>query len=114
MDHQGDWALFESSKGRKYYFNIKTQSNEWVEKSKNNVISDFPPQPNQPFPPPPPPNHELSNGSSPTSGFKMKIQNNNKRKTKTSSKNNTNSSGESKNIDENVTIPPEEKDRLPK
>ena len=46
MDHQGDWALFESSKGRKYYFNIKTQSNqwvkpeEWIEKSKNNVISD--------------------------------------------------------------------------
>ena len=44
----------------------------------------------------------------------MKIQNNNKRKTKASSKNNTNNSGESKNIDENVTIPPEEKDRLPK
>ena len=46
LDHQGDWALFESSKGRKYYFNIKTQSNqwvkpqEWIEKSKNNVISD--------------------------------------------------------------------------
>ena len=52
LEHQGDWALFESSKGRKYYFNIKTQSNqwvkpqEWIEKSKNNVISDIsPPQP---------------------------------------------------------------------
>ena len=51
LDHQGDWALFESSKGRKYYFNIKTQSNqwvkpkEWIEKSENNVISDIPPQP---------------------------------------------------------------------
>ena len=51
LDHQGDWALFESSKGRKYYFNIKTQSNqwvkpqEWIEKSKNNVICDtIPPQ----------------------------------------------------------------------
>merc|ERR1711988_1194294 len=109
LDHQGDWALFESSKGRKYYFNIKTQSNqwvkpqEWIEKSKNNVISDnIPPQPNQPFPPPPPPNHEHSNGSSSTtSGFKMKIQNNNKRKNNSktnSNKNNTNnSSGESKN-----------------
>ena len=46
LDHQGNWALFESSKGRKYYFNIKTQSNqwvkpqEWIEKSKNNVICD--------------------------------------------------------------------------
>ena len=49
LEHQGDWALFESSKGRKYYFNIKTQSNqwvkpkEWIEKSENNVISDIPP-----------------------------------------------------------------------
>ena len=46
LEHQGNWALFKSSKGRKYYFNIKTQSNqwvkpqEWIEKSKNNVISD--------------------------------------------------------------------------
>ena len=30
LEHQGDWALFESSKGRKYYFNIKTQTNQWV------------------------------------------------------------------------------------
>ena len=54
LEHQGDWALFESSKGRKYYFNIKTQSNqwvkpkEWIEKSENNVISDIPlPQPTE-------------------------------------------------------------------
>ena len=51
LEHQGNWTLFESSKGRKYYFNIKTQSNqwvkpeEWIEKSKNDVISDIPPQP---------------------------------------------------------------------
>ena len=30
LEHQGDWALFESSKGRKYYFNIKTQTNQWI------------------------------------------------------------------------------------
>ena len=86
----------------------------------SNNFFPVPPQPNQPFPPPPPPNHEHSNGSSSTtSGFKMKIQNNNKRKNNSktnSNKNNTNnSSGESKNLDENVTIPQEEKDnRLPK
>ena len=49
LEHQGNWALFESSKGRKYYFNIKTQSNqwvkpkEWIKKSENNFISDIPP-----------------------------------------------------------------------
>ena len=45
----------------------------------------------------------------------MKIQNNNKRKNNSkTSKNNTNS-GESKNIDENITVPQDEKDnRLPK
>ena len=80
VDHQGDWALFESSKGRRYYFNIKTQSNqwvkptEWIEKSNSNPNFPVPPPPTTnhqssvPPPLPPPNNHE--NGS----GFKMKIK----------------------------------------
>ena len=30
LDVQGEWALFQSSKGRKYFFNLKTLENQWT------------------------------------------------------------------------------------
>ena len=30
LDVQGDWALFQSSSGKKYFFNIKTLVNQWT------------------------------------------------------------------------------------
>ena len=30
LDVQGDWALFQSSSGKKYFFNMKTMTNQWT------------------------------------------------------------------------------------
>ena len=40
LEVQGDWALFfSSSKGKKYYFNLKTAVNQWT-KPKNWIGSE--------------------------------------------------------------------------
>lgn len=90
----GDWALFASSSGRQYYFNLKTLVNQWHRPPEwCDVLagisaggSDPPPPPNQTSvagsdrpPPPPLPQPDASNGGS---AFKMKIKNKSKHKLK--------------------------------
>ena len=94
----GDWALFASSSGRQYYFNLKTLVNQWhrppewcdVEAGISTNPNPTPPLPNLTSkvggdrpPPPPLPQPDASNGGS---AFKMKIKNKSKHKLKDNAK----------------------------
>ena len=97
----GDWALFASSSGRQYYFNLKSLVNQWhrppewcdaaTGNAKGNGAKATPPLPpqsssgnNRPPPPPQPtqPAVEASNGSGHPATFKMKIKSKSKHKIK--------------------------------
>jgi hypothetical protein len=99
----GDWALFASSSGRQYYFNLKSLVNQWHRppewcdattkntSAKGNEAKATPPLPpqsssgnNRPPPPPQPTQAalEASNGSGHPTTFKMKIKSKSKHKMK--------------------------------
>ena len=119
MDVQGDWALFSSSSGKKYFFNLKTLTNQWTKPTDWIDENDAknPPLPSSsvnvtsgisgaPPPPPPGPPPEFNGGENGKS-FKMKI------KKKRKNKNNQQNSSAQLSFDQQ-DFDEEEKDRLPK
>ena len=98
----GDWALFASSSGRQYYFNLKTLVNQWQKPTDwcdiqagiaTPASNNGPPQPQPPQgdnglgskPPIPPPSSSEAEAQV-NGGFKMKIKHHGKHKLKDSGK----------------------------
>lgn len=93
----GDWALFASSSGRQYYFNLKTLVNQWQKPADwcdvqaglvpNNGPPPLPAQlSNGPSGAPLPQSDSQVNGGGGGAGFKMKISHQGKKKLKNASK----------------------------
>merc|ERR1711874_126263 len=82
LDVQGDWALFSSSSGKKYFFNLKTMTNqwskpaEWIEEGQNPSSQPPLPSSDQTGKPllPNEQNGSSANGANKNPGFKMKIK----------------------------------------
>merc|ERR1711862_119650 len=80
IDVQGDWALFSSSSGKKYFFNLKTLVNQWTKPAgwveEGQIQKAKPPLP--PGVNPPLPNDQngssTNGGANKNPGFKMKIK----------------------------------------
>lgn len=71
LEVQGDWALFFSaSKGKKYYFNLKTLVNQWTKPDGWIGGEEAKPKPQTSARPPSPQPPNGTNGS----GFKMKLK----------------------------------------
>jgi len=116
LDVQGEWALFQSSKGRKYFFNLKTLENQWTKPAswieEGQVNKSQPPLPRSSSDQPPLPqdqNGSSTNGANKNPGFKMKIK---KGSSKVKKK---------KNVNKGAAPPPlpplpdeDPKDKLPK
>merc|ERR1711971_1015142 len=116
LDVQGEWALFQSSKGRKYFFNLKTLENQWTKPAswieEGQVNKSQPPLPRSSSEQPPLPqdqNGSSTNGANKNPGFKMKIK---KGSSKVKKK---------KNVNKGAAPPPlpplpdeDPKDKLPK
>jgi len=81
LDVQGDWALFQSSSGKKYFFNMKTMTNQWSKPTgwieEGQTKPTQPPLPSSSSDQPPLPNEQngsSTNGANKNPGFKMKIK----------------------------------------
>jgi hypothetical protein len=98
----GDWALFASSSGRQYYFNLTTLVNQWqkpddwcdvkagiASPASDNGPPPLPPQGTNSLsdkPPPPPTASTDSQANGGSASFKMKIKSHGKHKLKHSDK----------------------------
>ena len=80
LDVQGDWALFSSSSGKKYFFNLKTLVNQWTKPpgwiEEGQIQPPLPPSSKPPLPNDQNGSSNSTNGSGANKnpGFKMKIK----------------------------------------